>query len=61
MKSHGSPTELVGLRLMEVSPTSPTTLEGGTSGTTQAGTALDSVLTKLKRLVIEFCAEEAKR
>jgi hypothetical protein len=38
MKSHGSPVGLLGLRLMESSPTSPTTLEGGTSGTTQAET-----------------------
>ncbi len=37
MKSHGSPTGLMELRLMEGSPTSPTTLRGGTSGTTQAG------------------------
>jgi hypothetical protein len=39
MKSHGSPTGLMGLRLMEGSPTSPTTLEGGTSGTSQAETS----------------------
>jgi len=39
MKSHGSPVGLMGLRLMESSPTSPTTLEGGTSGTTQAETS----------------------
>jgi len=37
MKYHGSPMGLMGLRLTEGSPTSPTTLEGGTSGTTQAG------------------------
>ena len=32
MKSHGSPTGLVGLRLMEGSPTSPTTLRVGLVG-----------------------------
>ena len=37
MKSQGSPMGLMELRLMEGSPTSPTTLEGGTSGTNQAG------------------------
>jgi len=35
---------LVRLRLMEGSPTSPTTLEGGTSGTNQADTSVDQVL-----------------
>jgi len=40
MKSHGTSVGLMGLRLMEGSPTSPTTLQGGTSGTNQAGTAL---------------------
>jgi hypothetical protein len=39
MKSHGSPVGLMGLRLMEDSPISPTTLEGGTNGTTQAETS----------------------
>jgi len=32
MKSHGSPTGLMGLRLMEGSPTSPTTLRVGLVG-----------------------------
>lgn len=40
MKSHRSSMGLMGLRLMEVSPTSPTTLEGGTSGTNQAAPAV---------------------
>jgi hypothetical protein len=35
MRSHGSPTGLTGLRLMEGSPTSPTTLRVGLVGLTK--------------------------
>jgi hypothetical protein len=35
MKYHGSPVGLVGLRLMEGSPTSPTTLRVGLVGLTK--------------------------
>jgi hypothetical protein len=42
MKYHGSPMGLMELRLMEVSPISPTTLWGGTNGTNQAGACCGS-------------------
>src|SRR5215211_1765209 len=56
IKSHGSPTGLMGLRLMEGSPTSPTTLRVGLVGLTKLGLPRCGPTPQLSRRLIRCSA-----
>jgi hypothetical protein len=56
MKSHGSPTGLMGLWLMEGSPTSPTTLRVGLVGLTKLGLPCCGPTPRLSRRLIRCSA-----
>ena len=56
MKYHGSPTGLMGLRLMEGSPISPTTLGVGLMGLTKLGLPCSGPTPQLSRRLIRCSA-----
>jgi hypothetical protein len=56
MKYHGSPVGLMGLRLMEGSPTSPTTLRVGLVGLTKLGLPCCGPTPQLSRCLIRCSA-----